>query len=142
MHNPRWPHTFTAWRESLDERGLPVTDENGDPVLEQIIFEMAVYGNNYDPLFGADGEPKKQTVSTVPWGYRTSTGGIRAAGDVFSTDFKISCPMLFTQLEEGDILKCMDYNHSFDVVVEKMTTYNWGTNIWIKRPGNNGELSE
>lgn len=141
MYNPRWPHTFTAYRERLDERGRPVTDENGEPVLDSITIEKVVMDSSGNPVFGVDGRPKTKMVESVPWGYRTSTGGIRAAGDMFSTDFKISCPMLMTHLEEGTILKCTDYTHTFSVLVEKTTTYNWGTNIWYKDPGN-GDAAE
>lgn len=142
MHNPRWPHTFSVYRERLDERGRPVTDEAGIPVVDLVPVEKVVYDSRMNPLMGADGRPKTETVTEVPWGYRTSTGGIRASGQMFSTDFKISCPMLLTQLEEGTTLRCTDYTHTFTVVVEKMTTYNWGTNIWYKDPGNNAKLAE
>lgn len=142
MYNPRWPHTLTAWRDSLDEDGLPVTDENGDPVLEQITFHKVVYDSRWNPTFSADGVFKTEEVTEMPWGYRTSTGGIRASGDVFKTDYKISCPMFTDHLEEGVRLVLTDSTHTFFATVEKCTAYNWGADIWLENPGNNGEVSE
>lgn len=142
MYNPRWPHILSAYRESLDSDGIPVTDDEGNIVREQIGIEKVVMDSAGNPVIGPDGRPKTETVLELPFGYRTSTGGIRASGDMFSTDFKISCPMILTPLEEGVVLQCRDYTHTFSVVVEKCTTYNWGTNIWYKDPGNNAELAE
>lgn len=142
MYNPRWPHILSAYRESLDSDGMPATDDDGNIVRERIEFEKVVVDSSGNPVIGPDGRPKTETVLELPFGYRTSTGGIRASGDMFSTDFKISCPMILTPLEEGVVLQCRDYTHAFSVVVEKCTTYNWGTNIWYKDPGNNAELAE
>lgn len=140
MYNPRWPHSFRAFRAALDENGLPVTDEHGDAVYQEIPLEKVVYDGRWNPTFGADGKFFTETVLDMPWGYRTSTGGIKDSGDVFKTDFKISCPMLLTHLEEGVMLRLTDSTHTFDGVVKKMTTYNWGTNIWFDNPGNNAEV--
>ena len=138
MHNPRWPHTFKAFAPELDQSGMPVFDENGDPVMRQISLCRVVYDSRMNPTFGADGNFGVEVVDEMPWGYRTSTGGIRDSGEVFRTDFKISCPMMLTQLEEGTILHLTDYTHSFVGVVKKVTTFNWGPNIWFDRYGNDG----
>lgn len=140
MHNPRWPNTFTAYRDPLDENGLPVTDGNGNPVETPIVFDIVQYDSDYNPRRGAGGFVTKASYE-VPWGYRTSTGGIKDSGQVFQADFKISCPMLVTHLEEGIRLRLTDYTHTFEAVVKKSTTYNWGTNIWIDVLGNNGRVS-
>lgn len=140
MYNPRWPFKLSAFKESLDENGLPVTDENGDPAPVAATFSVAVYDSRWNPIKAADGSFKTTTTTELPWGYRTSTGGIKDSGEVFATDFKISCPMMFTHLEEGERLSLTDATHTFYAVVKKMTTYNWGTNIWLERVGNNGEL--
>lgn len=142
MYNPRWPHTLAAFVPALDENGMPVCDENGEPVMTQITFTKVVYDSRMNPKFHADGSFMTESVAELPWGYRTSTGGISDSGEVFHTDFKISCPMILTPLEEGMMLRLTDYTRSFDVVVKKMTTYNWGTNIWIDRYGNEGEIPE
>ena len=70
-------------------------------------------------------------VTDVPWGYRTATGGLKAAGEVIVADYKMSCPMLLTELPTGTILEMTDYSHTFRAKVMKMTTYNWGTNLWL-----------
>lgn len=131
MFNPRWPHTFTVLSESLDENGLPVTDEQGQPVLGAMQIEKIVYDPQWNPRRNADGSFVTETVTAVPWGYRTSTGGMKTSGEVWVADYKMSCPMLLTDLPSGTILIMNDYIHSFRVKVVKMTTYNWGTNLWV-----------
>lgn len=140
MYNPRWPHTFTAYRDPLDENDLPVTDGDGNPVETPIAIDIVQYDSANNPLKGIEGFITKRRYN-VPWGYRTSTGGIKDSRAVFQTDFKISCPMFLTNLEEGTRLKMTDYAHTFEAVVKKCTTYNWGTNIWIDVLGNNGRVS-
>ena len=130
MYNPRWPHTFSVLAESLDERGLPVTDTEGNPVESTMSVEVAVYDSRWNPRRNADGSFITETVVAVPWGYRTSTGGLRTSGEVIVADYKISCPMLLTDLPAGTVLILTDSVKTFRVKVMKMTTYNWGTNIW------------
>ena len=142
MHNPRWPHTLTAYRESLDENGIPITDADGNPVEDSVTFEMVIYDIGYNPRKRACGCFETKTVTRLPWGYRTSTGGIRDSGEVFQADYKISCPMIMTPLEYGVRLRLTDYTHTFEAIVNKATTYNWGTNLWIDKIGNDGGLSE
>jgi hypothetical protein len=72
-----------------------------------------------------------EAVTEVPWGYRTSTGGMKTSGEVIVADYKISCPMLLTDIPTGTTLIMTDAVHSFRVKVIKMTTYNWGTNLWV-----------
>lgn len=131
MYNPRWPHTFTVLAESLDENGLPVTDASGNPVTGTRQVERIVYDSGYNPIRNSDGSFQTQEVEDVPWGYRTSTGGMKTSGEVWVADYKISCPMLLTELPSGTILMMTDYIHTFRVKVVKMTTYNWGTNLWV-----------
>lgn len=141
MYNPRWPHTLTAYRETLDTDGIPVTDEDGNPTASVIIFDVVQYSSGYDPIRNSFGRFVTRKTANLPWGYRTSTGGIRDAGDVFKADYKISCPMIMTPLEEGVRLKLTDYTHTFYGVVKKCTTYNWGSDIWFDNPGNDGNVS-
>ena len=130
MFNPRWPHTFSVVVESLDKNGLPVTDKYGEPVTATLPVERIVYDGRWNPRRNPDGSFKTETVVEVPWGYRTSTGGLRTSGEVIVADYKISCPMLLTELPAGTILTMTDFVKTFRVKVVKMTTYNWGTNIW------------
>ena len=131
MYNPRWPHTFNVLVESLDENGAPVTDENGNPVTGHMHVERIVYDQYWNPRRSPDGTFQTETVDDVPWGYRTSTGGMKTSGEVWVADYKISCPMLLTDLPSGTILIMNDYVHSFRAKVVKMTTYNWGTDLWV-----------
>jgi len=130
MYNPRWPYTFSVVKESLDENGLPVTDEEGNPVEDEMALEKVIYDSQWNPTRGADGKFATESVTVMPWGYRTSTGGMRTSGEVIVADYKISCPMFLTELPTGTVLRMTDAVHTFRVKVIKMTTYNWGTNIW------------
>lgn len=131
MYNPRWPHTFSIIGESLDANGLPVTDANGDPVTTSVSVEKVVYDGAWNPMRNPDGSFRTETVTEIPWGYRTATGGIKASGEVIVTDFKISCPMLLSEIPTGTQIIMTDYTHTIRCVVVKQTTYNWGTNLWV-----------
>lgn len=139
MYNPRWPHKLRAYRPRFGDDGMPVFDDEGNVEMEPIVFDCVVYDPQMNPTFKADGSFVTERTEELPWGYRTATGGMSDSGDVFRTDFKISCPMFTTPLEEGLVLHLTDYDHSFEAVVKKKTSYNWGVNIWFKNPGNNGE---
>ena len=130
MYNPRWPHTFIVLGASLDENGLPVTDEYGDPVTETLPVEAILYDGKWNPRRNPDGSFRTESLEVIPWGYRTSTGGMKTSGEVYVADYKISCPMLLTDLPAGTVLIMTDSVKTFRVKVVKMTTYNWGTNIW------------
>ena len=142
MYNPRWPHTLSAYSEILDKNGIPETDEDGNAKTEIVMIEMVIYDSVGNPRFNVDRSFVTEFVTELPWGYRTATGGIRDSGDMFAADFKISCPMFLTHLEEGQLLKLTDYTHTFEGIVKKLTTYNWGTNIWLDKPGNHGGIAE
>ena len=131
MYNPRWPHTFTVVQESLDENGLPVTDEYGNPVESAASMEKVLYDSMWNPRRHSDGSFITETVTEMPWGYRTSTGGMKTSGEVWVADYKISCPMFLTDLPSGTVLMMTDYARTFRVKVVKMTTYNWGTDLWV-----------
>ena len=130
-YNPRWPHTFTVISESLDADGLPVTDENGNPLTGTMTLEKIVYGTNYEPRRNPDGSFVTEFTEEMPWGYRTSTGGLHTSGDVIVADYKVSTPMMLTELPAGTVLQMTDYTHTFRAKLLKMTTYNWGTNMWL-----------
>lgn len=141
MYNPRWPHTLTIFAQTLDERGRPVTDESGNPVKTAMPLKKVVYDSRWNPVRNSCGFVTEE-VTELPWGYRTSTGGIRDSGAVFAADYKISCPMIVTHIPEGTLVTLTDYDNTFTAVVKKQTSYNWGTNIWLDAPGNNYELQE
>lgn len=131
MYNPRWPHTFRVVVESLDQNGIPVTDANGDPVVGGMQLEKIVYDSAWNPRRSPDGSFVTEMVTDMPWGYRTSTGGLKTAGEVIVADYKVSSPMLLTELPTGTVLEMTDYTHTFRAKLLKMTTYNWGTNLWL-----------
>lgn len=131
MYNPRWPHTFRVVVESLDQNGTPVTDANGDPVVGSMRLEKIVYDSAWNPRRSPDGSFVTEMVTDMPWGYRTSTGGLKTAGEVIVADYKVSSPMLLTELPTGTVLEMTDYTHTFRAKLLKMTTYNWGTNLWL-----------
>jgi hypothetical protein len=131
MYNPRWPHTFTVMAESLDENGLPVTDASGKPVVGCMHVRRILYDPQWNPRRNSDGSFQTECITEVPWGYRTSTGGMKTSGEVWVADYKISTPMLLTDLPSGTILRMTDYTHTFRVKVVKATTYNWGTDLWV-----------
>ena len=131
MYNPRWPYTFTVVGESLDENGMPVVDENGEPVVSAMTIKKVIYDPQWNPSRSADGSFATEDVIVVPWGYRTATGGLKTSGEVIVADYKISCPMLLTDIPTGTILSMTDAVKTFRVKVIKMTTYNWGTNLWV-----------
>lgn len=131
MYNPRWPHTFRILEEHLDENGLPVTNSEGKPITTEKEIFVAVYDPQWNPIRNSDGTFQANAMEDIPWGYRTSTGGMRTSGEVWVADYKISCPMLLTDIPSGTVLIMSDYTRTFRVKVVKMTTYNWGTNLWV-----------
>lgn len=131
MYNPRWPYTFTVVAESLDENGMPVTDAEGNPVESAMTLKKVIYDPMWNPARHADGTFVTEDVTVMPWGYRTSTGGMKTSGEVIVADYKISCPMCLTDIPTGTVLMLTDAVKTFRVKVLKMTTYNWGTNLWV-----------
>lgn len=129
--NARFPHRFTAYREALDEIGLPVTDAEGRPVREVITLKKCVMDFKGYPKRDSCGRPVTEDVTVMPYGNRTSTGGMKTSGDVMVADYKIACPMFITDLPSGTMLEMTDYNRTFRAKVLKQTTYNWGTNLWV-----------
>lgn len=131
MYNPRWPHTLTVVGESLDSDGTPITDNDGNPVVSTVTVDKVVYDGAWNPRRTSCGGFMTEKTVVVPWGYRTATGGIKESGDVVVADYKISCPMLLTDIPTGTQLIMKDYTRTFRCRVVKQTTYNWGTNLWV-----------
>lgn len=113
-----------------DDPGDDPADDPTDDTPAPGSMVRVVYDDYYNPRRNSDGSFVTETVTEMPWGYRTSTGGLKTAGEVIVADYKISCPMMLTDLPTGTILVLTDYTHTFRMKVLKMTTYNWGTNIW------------
>lgn len=136
MYNPRWPHTFRVLSESLDSDGNPVVDSQGKPVMASRSLERVVYDPAWNPRRRPDGSFVTDWTDEMPWGYRTATGGLHSSGEVIVADYKVSCPMMLTEIETGTVLELTDYTHTFRAKIMKMTTYNWGTNLWLNNVKN------
>ncbi len=136
IHNPRFPHTLRVLRPSLDEYGQPVFDENGDPTFSTLLLKKVVMtedeADNGDPTFNSDGSFVTEDVEEIRWGFRTSTGGFHDSGEVAEANYKIATQMFLTPLNTGDVLEMTDFDGTTRMEVLKKTTYNWGTNIWVK----------
>lgn len=135
MYNPRFPFTFKAFRARLDENGDPGVDDRGNPVYEPVLLEACVM-SDWEPVRNPDGFFLTEWVSEMPFGYRTSSENTRAAGDVQESDYQLACPMFLTPLDPGDILVMEDYTRVYRCEVVKQTTFNLGTNVWVKEVKN------
>lgn len=131
-YNPRFPHKLRLLIPVHDGNGEPAFDENGDIEYETLQLQKVVMDSDDNPILDEDGEFRYELVDEIEWGYRTSTGGFRDSGEVAEADFKIATPMFVTPLNTGDILEMTDYDRTWRMEVLKKTTYNWGTNIWVK----------
>lgn len=131
-YNPRFPHRFKALIPVHDGNGEPAFDEDGNVEYDVMQLQKVVMDSDDNPILDEDGNLKTELVDEMEWGYRTSTGGFRDSGEVAEADFKIATPMFTTPLNTGDILEMIDYDRTWRMEVLKKTTYNWGTNIWVK----------
>lgn len=136
VHNPRFPHVLSVLRPTLDEYGQPVMDENGDPTYTKLTLKKVVMtdddADNGDPTFNSDGSFATEDVTEIEWGYRTSTGGFHDSGEVAEANYKIATKMFLNPLYTGDVLEMTDFDGTTRMEVLKKTTYNWGSNIWVK----------
>ena len=66
MYNPRWPHTFTILEESLDENGLPVTNNDGKAVTSAKEIAVVVYDPQWNPVKNTDGSFQAKAMTKVP----------------------------------------------------------------------------
>lgn len=135
-YNPRFPFTLQVVRPARDENGDIIFDENGDVDYRPILLDKVCREGDDEEfgevIFNADGSFRTEKVDSIHWGYRTSTGGFRDSGDVAEADFKIATPMFITPLNTGDVVEMTDYEGTRRMEVLKKTTYNWGTNLWVK----------
>lgn len=134
--NPRFPFTLRVMRPELDSNDEPAFDENGDVAYSPLTVQKVVMTENEEDC----GEPMRDSAGSfitepaieIRWGYRTSTGGFKDSGEVAEADFKIGTEMFTTPLNTGDVVEMTDYDRTWRMQVLKKTTYNWGTNIWVK----------
>ena len=132
MYNPQFPHSFRVVRDSIDEHGDLITDENGDFVSTYQKLTAVVMVDR-QPTFDADGNFVTEEVDSLPFGYRQNSMNTMRQGDVIVSDYKISCPIFLTPLNPGDILELTDYEKTFRGVVVKKETFNLGSLIWFDR---------
>lgn len=138
--NRRFPHCLRALRPEVDEYGMPVYDENGEPAYSVIPLEVCEMNSEGYPIRDSSGKFITRTVQKICWGYRTSTGGIKDSGQMFETSFKIACPKFITDLPQGTLLELKDDTHTWRAIVQKCTSYQWGSDIWYEIPGDNEKV--
>lgn len=133
MYNPRFPHKLKVWRDRKDESGVPILDDNGDPIRELVLIHKVIPIDEYsgEPMLDTNGDFITENVEEISFGYRDSSKNTRESGDVQISDFKIATPMFTTPLFPGDELEIVDYDRSYRGVVVKKMTYNLGSNIWF-----------
>lgn len=131
-YNPRFPHKLRYLVPLHDEEGLPLFDDEGNVRFVPATLHKVRMDSDDDPLLDEDGAFLTDDVEELEWGYRTSTGGFRDSGYVAEADFKIATPMFTNPLATGDVLEMTDYDRTWRMEVLKKTTYNWGSNIWVK----------
>lgn len=134
--NPRFPFTLRVMRPELDSNDEPAFDENGDVAYSPLTVQKVVMTEDEEdcgePVRDSQGNLVTEPSIQIRWGYRTSTGGFKDSGEVAEADFKIGTEMFTTPLNTGDVVEMTDYDRTWRMQVLKKTTYNWGTNIWVK----------
>lgn len=135
MFNPRFPHTLRVWRSRKNDYGEPMTDAEGNPVLDIIKLKKVVMVDS-EPIVRSDGSFDTEMVDTINFGYRTQGKNTRDTVDVQVSDFKLATPMFLTHLEAGDKVEIWDYERSYWGEVVKKATFNLGSNIWINEVKN------
>lgn len=135
MFNPRFPHTLRVWRSRKDADGMPVTNDDGDEILDIVMLDSAVMVDN-EPLMCSNGGFVTEKVESINFGYRTQGKNTRDTVDVVVSDFKLATPMFLTPLEPGDKVEMRDYERTYWGEVVKKATFNLGSNIWVNEVRN------
>lgn len=106
--NPRFPHSLRVLRARLDEYGVPVTDDEGNPVMDVVLKE-------------------------VRFGTRDNSRNTTTSGEVVKADKKIACPRIEIEIKTGDTLELTESTRSYRGTVVKAEIWNpaFGTNIWF-----------
>ena len=134
MFNPRFPHQLRIWR-ARNENDIPITDDNGDEVLDIVKLDAVDMVDNR-PLMNGEGGFSTSEVEWMSFGYRTQGKDTKDTTDVVVSDFKLATPMFLTPLKVGDKVEIKDYDRTYWGEVVKKQTFNLGTNIWINEVKN------
>ena len=135
MFNPRFPHTLRAWRSIKDENGNPLTDDQGDELLEVVSLEKVVCVDGR-PVMGSYNQFETDPTEWLEFGYRTSSKNTQDTTDVMVSDYNLATPMFTTPLEPGTRVEIKDYDRTFWGEVVRKQTFNLGSNIWINEVKN------
>ena len=131
MFNPRFPHTLVVTRMKKDSHGEPVTDEEGMPVYGIVTLDVVVMRDGV-PQRRGDGSFVTEKAESISFGYRTSGKSTDDTSTVEVTDQMLATPMFITHLDPSDILELTDYDRTYHCEVVRKTTFNLGSNIWVK----------
>lgn len=129
MFNPRFPHSLRVWRARRDDFGEPMTDKDGNPILDIIRLKRVICLDG-EPVVVSNGKFDTELVDEIEFGYRTGGKNTSTATDVEVADYKIATPLFVTPLESGDRLEITDYDRTYWGDVVKKITFNLGSNIW------------
>lgn len=130
MFNPRFPHTLTIKRVRKDAGGIPVTNDDGDFIYDNLSL-VCVKMSDHHPMFDAEGNFITYEQDSINFGYRTAQKSTETSGDVVVSDYHIACPMFLTEILVDDILEIKDYERTYSGKVIKKITFNLGTDIWF-----------
>lgn len=130
MFNPRFPHMLRVWRSVKDDNGVPMTNDEGDPLYEVVELDEVVMCDNR-PAMLADGGFETKKTEWLCFGYRTQGKNTKDTVDVMVSDYKLATPMFVTPLSPGDRIEIRDYDREYWGEVVRKQTFNLGSNIWI-----------
>lgn len=129
--NPRFPHTMTVYRPSVDDDGNFVLDDNGDATYEVVTLDKVAMSDGW-MLRDSNGDPIiDESVESIECGYRTNTRNLAEMGDVVVYNVTLHTPPFTTPLYFDDIIEITDYDRTYRAKVVKKVTFNWGTDVWF-----------
>lgn len=129
VYNPRFPHSFCILRPKVDAGGMPILDEQGEPIFEQLVYPVARYSPSQIPMRNADGWIT-DNADTFVFGYRQEAEGV-SKGVVITAEMKIACPMIIGEVKTGYVLQLTDDDRTYRGEVVRKTNTSFGTNIWF-----------
>lgn len=134
MYNPRFPHSLRIQRVLKNEYGEPVTDDEGNEVIGDVVLEVAKYGSNNLPLRIGD-EFMTEMLDEIPFGYRTNTKGMKE-GQVDMAQIHIALPLFFNAIEDGDVLILTDWDRTYRAKAVRKSNSNIGSDIYLNEVKN------